>query len=183
MERESLRDRLEVAIGERTNRRIADLTNTSPETVRRYLAGHAPSVDFIARLCGVLGLNVDWLLTGRGPMRVAEMGPDALRRANPTDLLTRVASAIEQLDDRVDRLERYAQGLEVMLRTGPKQPRRAETAAAATATSVEAKPISDAAVKGQSGAQDHGQQAVGGARARAEWIADALPQRPRPDAG
>jgi len=114
---ERLKDRLIVAAGNRTNRRIGELTNTHPETVRRYLSGHAPSVDFVSRLAHALGLNLNWILTGRGPMRIAEIKPQALKEANATDLLTHVALTIERLEDKVERLEQYTQVLEVMIRS------------------------------------------------------------------
>ncbi|MEQ8317372.1 MAG: hypothetical protein RIE77_07280 [Phycisphaerales bacterium] len=167
---ERLHDRLQIAVGDRTFRRVGQITNTHPETVRRYLGGHAPSVDFVSRLSESLGLNINWVLTGRGPMRQAQVKPHVLREANATDLLTHVALAIERLESRMDRLERYTQVLETMIRQG-------ENAAAKPATSVEAKPpegdhVSPASAEGRSDA----------ARSRADSVADALAQRPRPDA-
>ncbi|GIW74432.1 MAG: hypothetical protein KatS3mg103_0954 [Phycisphaerales bacterium] len=74
-ESDRLQDRLLVAVGDRTFRRIGELTNTHPETVRRVPVGpcaqrgvhHPPGRGF--------GLNLNWILTGRGPMRVAEIKP------------------------------------------------------------------------------------------------------------
>lgn len=169
---ERLHDRLQAAVGDRTFKRIGDLANTHPETVRRYLSGHAPSVDFVSRLAASLGLNINWILTGRGPMRLAEVKPQALREANATDLLTHVALAIERLESRMDRLERYTQVLEVMIRQG-NQP------SPAVPTSIEPKPSES----------DHGEPATtteattNGADARARSVADALAERSRPDAG
>lgn len=165
---ERLHDRLQAAVGDRTFRRIGELTNTHPETVRRYLSGHAPSVDFVSRLAATLGLNINWILTGRGPMRLAEVKTHVLRDANATDLLTHVALAIERLESRVDRLERYTQVLELMIRQGG-------DARSATPRTIEPKPLGD----------DHGQPAAtttDGAGARAQAVADALAERPRPDA-
>jgi hypothetical protein len=165
---ERLHDRLRAAVGDRTFRRVGELTNTHPETVRRYLSGHAPSVDFVSRLAATLGLNINWILTGRGPMRLAEVKPQVLRDANATDLLTHVALAIERLEARVDRLERYTQVLEVMIRQA-KEPAPAPHAA------IEPRPSKD----------EHGKPATTaaqGASARAEALADALAERPRPDA-
>lgn len=164
---ERLHDRLQAAVGDRTFKRIGDLTNTHPETVRRYLSGHAPSVDFVSRLAATLGLNINWILTGRGPMRLAEVKPQALREANATDLLTHVALAIERLESRMDRLERYTQVLEVMIRQGN-----------GPSATIEPKPSES----------EHGEPATtteattNGADARARSIADALAERPRPDA-
>lgn len=171
---ERLHDRLQVAIGDRTYKRVGDLTNTHPETVRRYLQGHAPSVDFVTRLAATLGLNMNWILTGRGPMRLTEMKPAALREANATDLLTHVALAIEQIEARLDRLERYTQVLEVMLRQGNEPQARA-------ITSIEPKPDTRHQQPHDHPAQP--QEHPADAQARASAIADAAAQRPRPDAG
>jgi len=163
-----LHDRLQAAVGDRTFRRVGTLTNTHPETVRRYLSGHAPSVDFVTRLAASLGLNINWILTGRGPMRQAEVKPAALREANATDLLTHVALAIERLESRVDRLDRYTQVLEVMIRQG-------REASATPSALIERKPLES----------DHGKPAATATQGpddRARSIADALTERPRPDA-
>lgn len=147
------------------------MTNTHPETVRRYLSGHAPSVDFVSRLSDSLGLNINWVLTGRGPMRQAQIKPHVLREANATDLLTHVALAIERLESRMDRLERYTQVLEAMVRQGasPRTP----------SSIVESKPL-----EGDHGSSATTQQEERGsdARSRAESVADALAERSRPDA-
>lgn len=164
---ERLHDRLQAAVGDRTFKRIGTMTNTHPETVRRYLSGHAPSVDFVTRLAASQGLSINWILTGRGPMRLAEVKPAALREANATDLLTHVALAIERLESRVDRLDRYTQVLEVMIRQG-----------SAPSASIEPKPSEN----------DHGkpaattEAAANGAEDRARSVADALTERSRPDA-
>ena len=170
---ERLHDRLLQATGDRTLKRVGEITNTHPETVRRYLNGHAPSVDFVSRLADALGLNLNWILTGRGPMRMAEVKPHVLRDANATDLLTHVALAIERLETKVDRLERYTQVLEIMIREG-RQP----------VSAVEPKP--EGGGQGEQPAAttaepERARQESAGARA--ERVADALPERPCPDAG
>lgn len=169
---ERLHDRLQAAVGDRTFRRVGQMTNTHPETVRRYLSGHAPSVDFVSRLSSSLGLNINWVLTGRGPMRQAEIKPHVLREANATDLLTHVALAIERLESRMERLERYTQVLETMIRQGGPP-------SAVAPVDIEPKPSEG----------DHGNHATtqpqarsGPARSRADAVADALAERPCPDA-
>ena len=46
-----LHERLLAAVGDRTYRRVGEITSTHPETVRRYLQGQAPSVEFVMSLC------------------------------------------------------------------------------------------------------------------------------------
>ncbi|MEZ6241870.1 MAG: helix-turn-helix domain-containing protein [Phycisphaerales bacterium] len=116
MEGGSLHDRLSAAVGKRTYRSLSDLTGVHPETVRRYMQGQAPSIEFVSAICASLKLNGDWVLTGRGPMRTDEVRREALRAADPSELLAAIAESLEAFGDRVDRLERFVQGLETRIR-------------------------------------------------------------------
>lgn len=111
-----LHERLVAATGNMTYRQVGEITQTHPETVRRYMQGQTPSVEFLEALTGALGLSAEWLLTGRGPMKLDEARLHALREFNAADLLEAVASTMERLIDRVDRLEQYTQTLETRLR-------------------------------------------------------------------
>ena len=111
-----LHERLLAATGDRTYRRMGELTGTHPETVRRYLQGQSPSVEFISSLCSALAINGQWLLTGEGPMRAADAKHHALRHADPGELLTAIAGTLDTLGERLDRLELFVQGLEVRVR-------------------------------------------------------------------
>ena len=113
-----LHQRLNTAAGNRSYRYLAEITSTNAETVRRYMQGQAPSVEFLSALCGALAINGEWLLTGRGPMRVADVRKAALRDAEASELLAAMARTIETLIDRVDRLELLVQMLEVRVRAG-----------------------------------------------------------------
>lgn len=119
-------DRLLKAVGERTYRKIASLSKTHPKTVRRYMQGQTPSVEFLASLARGLGLNGSWLLTGDGPVRQSEVRGDALRDADVSELLTAMADTIENVDSRLQRLETFVQTLESRLfaqNATPKVPR------------------------------------------------------------
>lgn len=111
-----LHDRLEAAAGDRTYRDLALMTATNPETVRRYMQGQAPSAEFLAALCGALGVSGDWLLTGRGPMLASDVEGHALRRASASDLLTAMSDSVERLMDRMERVELFVNTIEVKLR-------------------------------------------------------------------
>lgn len=111
-----LHERLVLAVGQRSIRHVGELTGTNHETVRRYLSGQPPSAEFLAALCRVLGLNANWLLTGRGPMKVEEVRLEALRESPAPDLLTALAATVENLLDRVERVELFVQTLETRLR-------------------------------------------------------------------
>lgn len=111
-----LHERLVAAVGERTNRRIGELTNTHHETVRRYLQGQSPSVEFVMSLCSALSISGQWLLTGEGPMKASDARQHALQQANPGELLAAIAGTLDVLTDRLGRLELFVQGLEVRVR-------------------------------------------------------------------
>jgi len=156
--------RLQDAAGKRTFRAIASMTGQNHETVRRYMQGASPSVEFISAFCESLGLNANWLLTGDGPMRVCDLRPEALAQANPTELLTATAGNIEKLDDRVDRLEVFVSTMESRIRASV-----AREARAFARSDEEPRP-----------AHDHPEPADQ-AHERARRVADALAKRPRQD--
>lgn len=143
------------AAGRRSYRQVGDMTRTHPETARRYMSGQSPSAEFLSAFCAALGISADWLLTGRGPMRLADQKEHTLREADASDLLGAMAATIEDIVGRLDRVELYVQTME---------------------TRVRAKPVSGVELKG---GQDAG--ALGDAMDRVRRIADAIANRPRAD--
>ncbi|MFT5423965.1 MAG: hypothetical protein ACI89L_001757 [Phycisphaerales bacterium] len=111
-----LHRRLAEAVGKTTYRRLGQLTDTHPETVRRYMQGQSPGTEFLANLCRNLAINANWLLTGRGPMKLGDIRKQALSEAHAGDLLTAMANSISSIVDRLDRLELFVQGLDTRLR-------------------------------------------------------------------
>jgi transcriptional regulator with XRE-family HTH domain len=116
VDHDALTQRLRSLVGARSFREIGELTDTHPETARRYLAGQAPSVEFLAAVCRAFGVTAEWLLTGQGPMRRSDAKGHALREASATELLTAIAATLERLIERVDRLELFVQTMETRLR-------------------------------------------------------------------
>lgn len=108
-------DRLQNAAGELSYRQLGDMTDTHPETVRRYMQGQAPSAAFITNLCHAKGISGQWLLSGQGPMRVKDLTTHALKGAAPDELMGAVANIISELIERMDRMERVVQTLETRL--------------------------------------------------------------------
>lgn len=125
---DGLHERLNDAAGSRSYKHLGELTGTNAESVRRYMQGQAPSVEFLSRLCEALGLSADWLLLGRGPMRAEEVRGEALRSADPAELLSAMSGTMEALCERVDRIERFVQTLETRLRARPSGVDHAEQA-------------------------------------------------------
>ena len=177
-EPDPLHDRLREAIGDRTNRHVSELTGTHPETVRRYLNGQSPSVEFLGRLCGALRLNGEWLLTGRGPMRADEVRTEALRTADASDLLTALANTVDRLIRRVERLEVFAQSLDAKLRARTRVDRALYTQASTQTTNGEATDGRSART-GTTGGQDTDPRAA----AAVARVARAAAKRPSPPAG
>ncbi len=188
---DGLHERLRAAAGQRTNRTLSELTDTAPETVRRYMTTHAPAAEFLGLFCSSLGINGDWLLTGRGPMKTSDVQCHALGEARAGDLLGAMAGSIEVLIDRVDRTEKFVQTLETRVRGGQHagsqhagdqnaggQPERAVT--------VESKPTKNGGINAQRHQRLGGLQSTTSraaeARDRARRIADAITGRPYPHA-
>ncbi len=183
----TLHDRLRMVAGQRSYRALAELTGQNTETVRRYMLGASPSIDFVASMCSQFGINADWMLTGRGAMNDRENRRHALHTSSPSDLLAAVAGALERLTDRVDRIEAYVQTTETRLRGAASA---ANPPAGASNNPQTHDPQAKQAGAGSTGAGD-GAAAPGYPYAplgkaepvvRALWIAGAVPKRPRPDA-
>lgn len=171
-----LHERLLEVAGDRTYRALADLTGQNAETVRRYMQGQSPSVEFLAAVCGTLGVSADWLLTGQGPMRLAEARRQALAHVNPGELLSAVAASLEALTDRVDRVEVFVQTLESRIRASAPPPPPDPPAADSTLPTGSGGPNERRSAPGIIASEPARTNGVG------ERIASALPQRSPPPA-
>ncbi|MEO1128295.1 MAG: hypothetical protein AAFX05_01150 [Planctomycetota bacterium] len=93
----AIAERLEFACKDRSCREIGRLTQTHPETVRRYLRGGRPPACFIASFCSIFGVSADWLLLGEGPMLRTEISVCNLSQASPRQLLLALADQIDRI--------------------------------------------------------------------------------------
>ncbi len=98
-------DRLNLAVGETSYRQLGEITDTHPETVRRYMQGQAPSAAFMTNLCQNLGISGQWLLSGQGPMKVRDIRTHALKNADANELMGAIANTLNLLIKRLDNLE------------------------------------------------------------------------------
>lgn len=168
-------DRLNLAVGDTSYRQLGSMTDTHPETVRRYMQGQAPSAAFLTNLCQSLGVSGEWLLSGQGPMKVREMRKHALKNADANELMGAIANTLTMLIERVDRLDRFVQMLETKLNAG----------GAGTVQMVEVKPGSDTMSSQNDGSDDErsgtesrADDELGGIGGRsAERVAGAIAQR------
>lgn len=187
METNGLHDRLKIVAGDRTYRHLSELTGTHHETVRRYMQGQSPGVEYLTALCVALGISAEWLLTGTGPMRRADVKAHALGEANASDLLGAMAGSIEKLIDRVQRIERFVQALEMRFRAA--EPVGATGGAASSPGAAGSGGAPTLEVKGPKNAPEGAmggevQAAVQpGASARVRGVVENLPGRSRPPAG
>lgn len=176
----ALHDRLQAAVGEMTYRQLAELTGANAETVRRYMQGQPPAVEFLAAVCRAFGVSGDWLLMGRGPMRAKDVRPSALAESSAGELFTAVAGNVEGLIGRVERLERYVQTLETQFRGRPLPDARGVVGAAlGPALGVDAR--AGGAASAPPGVAHDVQPASVQAGSKLERFRAALAQRPHED--
>lgn len=182
----ALHERLQLVIGTRSYRALADLTACNPETVRRYMQGQAPSVEFLAALCSALEINGEWLLCGRGPMRVRDVRAHALKDASGTELLGALATGVEGIAERLERLEVYVQTLETRLRAQEQGDLTSRNGVATRPTTepLNGTPLLPAPAPPAStrSPTSVGPPAPARAAGRARRIGEAVAQRSRPDA-
>lgn len=106
MDTETISDRLRIATKARTAKQVADEIGMNPETVRRYFNGHAPSAEFLAKVCKVYEVNGTWMLTGMGYPTMQGAKKDALNLSGHTELLDTLASKLTHMEQRSESLER-----------------------------------------------------------------------------
>lgn len=159
-------------VGHVTYRSLGEATGQHPETVRRYMQGQSPSVEFLAALCARYDISAQWLLTGQGAMKQSAARAHALKEANPAELLSAVAAALEKLTLRVDRIEVFIQLIESRLRARAAEPNPHQS-------TDHAPTREDRQARGPAPAQTSAPDPA----SRARRVAGAASQRPRPDAG
>ena len=188
METTALHDRMKSMIGKTTFRALGEATNHNPETVRRYLSGQAPSVEFLSSLVSAYSVNADWLLTGRGPMDRSEVRHAELSKAEPNELMAAIASRMEDMCDRIDRIEVFVQTMETRLRaadaTNGADRKDANRVAEFKINAGAPAPGEDKGTqRDDDQTQTQTQPADDPSADRARRIAGAVTRRPRPDAG
>lgn len=166
-----LHDRLHAVVGPLSFRRLAELTGTNAETVRRYMHGQSPSVEFLTALCAKLDVSPEWLLTGRGARHASKAREQVIRDANPSELLGAMAATVERLAERVQRLELFIQSLDSRLRVALE--------ASPGASYEHAETIQPAPIVVAPGARAGPDPRAHPAAERALGVAGALAQRPR----
>lgn len=109
MDTVAVMDRLRIVLGPQSYRAIAKLTEMNPESVRRYMHGREPSVEFISRVCLKLGVRADWILFGIEPVLEKDAERTAISSASITEILYAIVGVVERTVDRIDRIEAYIQ--------------------------------------------------------------------------
>jgi transcriptional regulator with XRE-family HTH domain len=106
---DTFHERLSHAAGKTSFRQLSKLTDTHPETVRRYMHGQAPSASFIQAFCEALGISGDWLLSGIGPMNRRDVESFALKNAEASTLWVAIAESLFSIKGRIDDIENAIQ--------------------------------------------------------------------------
>jgi transcriptional regulator with XRE-family HTH domain len=70
MDDSGVHQRIRDVLKEYSVRQVAHSVGMNYETVRRYMLGHSPSAEFLARICQVYDISGTWILLGLGPMRL-----------------------------------------------------------------------------------------------------------------
>jgi hypothetical protein len=75
----------------KTPQTLSRLTGANADSVRRYLRGAGVPPWFLVRLASAMDVSLNWMLSGRGPIRRAEVVAMALDRASNSDLLSELS--------------------------------------------------------------------------------------------
>ncbi|GEM_PF-4642813 len=74
----NLTARIRVATKGQNTREVSYTTGVNRESVRRYLKGGKPSVEFIRQVCLRYNVLADWLILGEGPRTREELKSELL---------------------------------------------------------------------------------------------------------
>lgn len=100
-------DRLSLAIGSNSVRRIAQSAGLSEGTLRSLLRGGLPSLESAVRLCDALNVRLGWLAYAEEPMRPEDASAASYlddsglarpsRLEHPVDTLATIIATVDQL--------------------------------------------------------------------------------------
>ena len=99
--------RIQQYLGGKTAREIAEDTGVHPETVRRYLTGMPPSLEFVIALGRKYNLSLNWLLLGVGTIHLSDQATSldsASSRSLVDELRTRVRVRADRMNGAVETL-------------------------------------------------------------------------------
>ena len=113
--------RLSQVRGNRSLRKIAKLTGSSPESTRRYLAGQRPSAEFLMAVCSSMDVSALWLLRGEGPTRQSDVAKYILSTVNEVELCGELGRRIMAVKENAhrDNLRLDEKGLNTTFLTNP----------------------------------------------------------------
>ena len=82
----SIADRIAILRGQKTLNEFARENQTTPQNIHRYEKGRNPSADFLASLASQ-GININWVLTGEGPVRLKKNAKSEIVLASELETL------------------------------------------------------------------------------------------------
>ena len=78
--------RLKTCLGNNSGNSFARLCGFSESLLRKYLSGESlPGIERIVAIAEAAGVSLEWLATGRGPMRRDDPAPIAVHGTNPSN--------------------------------------------------------------------------------------------------
>ncbi len=95
----TLGERLRALAGHDSCREIGERTRTHPETVRRYLVGGKPSVEFVRAFADAYGVCADWLLFGTGAVRRRDQLETVLKEATLGQLMRSLSDRFALIEE------------------------------------------------------------------------------------
>ena len=82
----SIADRIAILRGQKTLNEFARENQTTPQNIHRYEKGRNPSADFLTSLASQ-GININWVLTGEGPVRLKKNAKSEIVLASELETL------------------------------------------------------------------------------------------------
>lgn len=84
-----------------TKAEFARRCSLSPSQLSHYLAGtHDPEIDSLAKMAGALGVSMEWLIFGAGPMWAADLDTDGY---GPAEATLAIASLLDDVSNELRR--------------------------------------------------------------------------------
>ncbi len=91
----SFSERLKELMGEQTTSAFSRKCGIGEASVRQYLNGGTPGIDKAEAIAGANGVNLEWLITGRGTKKADDKGPFISIPVLPTHISITGGPAVE----------------------------------------------------------------------------------------
>ncbi len=92
-------DRIRMLIGDDSVSGFASKCGLRNESIRQYLSGSIPGMDKVIAIAEATGVSIEWLATGKAPMRAGEhsAAPDDAAKSVDAELMARLTDGISRV--------------------------------------------------------------------------------------